>query len=87
MRENRDMRELGPDGRPVGPALNVEAPDPSEIRMTYSNVVLNPQVGIEQFAFEPPDGARVIDETQAIVTDLTAALAQEPPPERPKRPG
>ena len=43
--------------------------------MTYSNVVMNPQVGIEQFAFEPPAGARVIDETQAIVTDLSAALA------------
>ena len=70
------LRELGPDGRPIGPALSVEAPDPSEIRMIYSNVQLNPQLGIEQFAFEPPDGIRVVDETQAIVSDLTAVLAQ-----------
>lgn len=76
MRESREAREIGPDGRPVGPALNVETPTPTEIRMVYSDVQLNPELGIEQFAFQPPDGVRVIDETQAIVTDLTAVLAQ-----------
>jgi outer membrane lipoprotein-sorting protein len=69
--------ELGPDGRPVGPAVQVDQPTPSEIRMTFSEVAFNPELRPEQFAYQPPDGANVVDETQPIVNGLTAALANK----------
>jgi hypothetical protein len=76
MRQKREFRELGPDGRPIGPAMNLQDPEPSELRLVYTNVQLNPKLGPEAFFYQPPDGIRVVDETQAIVTDLSAALAQ-----------
>jgi hypothetical protein len=77
--ERRNMpRELGPDGRPIGGALpaNDKAPDPSEIRLRYSDVMLNQPIGPEQFAFQPPEGLRVVDGTVELVQDLTRAIMQ-----------
>lgn len=72
----KEIRELGPDGRPVGRPLTLPDQPPSAIRLTYTDVQVDPALDPGQFSWTPPDGMRVVDETKSIVSDLATALTQ-----------
>lgn len=78
MEMRKETRELGPDGRPIGRVTRTPDVAPTEITLTYGKVELNPKLGPEQFAFQPPNdpNLRVVDETATITEYLTAALTQ-----------
>jgi outer membrane lipoprotein-sorting protein len=78
MEQRKDIREIGPDGRPVGRPITPPNVQPSKIILTYSQVELDPRLTPDQFAFQPPNdpNIRVIDETQMIANDLTNVLAE-----------
>ena len=46
-----ETRRLGPDGRPIGAKSSIEKINPSEIRLTYSDVKLNAKIRLDEFAF------------------------------------
>jgi outer membrane lipoprotein-sorting protein len=72
-----DMRRRGVDGRPIGAKSTKEKIDPSEIRLTYSNVKLNAKIRIDEFAFQAPANANVDDSTEALVKGLDQAIQIE----------
>jgi len=50
---------------------------PTRIELIYSNVVINPSLKIDEFAFQPPPGAQVDDQTAPIVQFLEQAIAYQ----------
>jgi hypothetical protein len=72
-----ETRRLGPDGRPIGSKSSIEKIDPSEIKLTYSNVKLNAKLRLEEFAFTAPPSANVEDNTEALVKGLDQAIQLE----------
>jgi outer membrane lipoprotein-sorting protein len=50
---------------------------PTRIELIYSNVVLNPKLNLDEFAFQPPPNAPVDDQTAAIVQGLEQAIAYQ----------
>lgn len=76
METQKDIRELGPDGRPVGRPMTLPDQTPTEIVLSYSDVVLNPALEDREFFWTPPQGVRVIEETEGLVSGLDALLAQ-----------
>ncbi len=78
MEMKKEMREIGPDGRPVGRPMETPDMNPSEIVLTYTDVVLNPELEAKEFVFtaSPAERDRIVDETQGIVASLDAILAQ-----------
>lgn len=76
MEQQKDIRELGPDGRPVGRPMALPDQAPTEIVLRYTNVELNSAIEDREFFWTPPQGVRVIEETEGIVSGLDALLAQ-----------
>ncbi len=70
----QDTRRIGPDGRPIGSRASIEKIEPSTIRLTYSNVQLDPAIRPEEFAFQAPPGASVEDETETTLKILDQAI-------------
>ena len=75
---NLNQAQLGPDGRPirrpsVGPKVT-----PSAMTLSYSNVLLNPTLKPEQFAFTAPPAlaGQVADDTEEFLTVLDRILAE-----------
>ena len=75
---NLNQAQLGPDGRPirrpsVGPKVT-----PSAMTLAYSNVLLNPTLKPEQFAFTAPPAlaGQVADDTEEFLTVLDRILAE-----------
>jgi outer membrane lipoprotein-sorting protein len=70
----QDTRRVGPDGKPLGSRSSMEKVDASEIRLVYSNVLLNPAVRPDEFAFQAPPNATVEDNTEMIIKGLDQAI-------------
>jgi outer membrane lipoprotein-sorting protein len=70
----QDTRRIGPDGRPIGSRSSIEKVEPSRIEMVYSNVQLNPEIRVEEFAFQAPPNAQVEDTTDTIIKGLEQAI-------------
>jgi hypothetical protein len=70
----QDTRRIGPDGRPVGSKGSMEKVDASEIRLVYSNVLLNVTVRPDEFAFQAPPNANVEDNTELLIKGLDQAI-------------
>lgn len=66
----QDNRPKGPDGKPIGALKTNQQGSPTRIDLTYSNVQLNPPIGAEEFAFQPPTNAQVEDRTPQILGAL-----------------
>jgi hypothetical protein len=73
----KDDRPRGPDGRPIGRPLAVKNEEPSKVLLTFSEVVMNAELGPEKFAFEPPSNIRVEDGTEQLVAGLDAMISNE----------
>jgi outer membrane lipoprotein-sorting protein len=72
-----ETRPRGPDGRPIGAKSSIEKINPSEVRLTYSDVKLNAKIRLDEFAFQAPPAAVVDDSTEAIVKGLDQAISME----------
>jgi hypothetical protein len=72
-----ETRRLGPDGRPIGSIGSIEKIEPSEIRLTYTDVKLNAKLKLEEFAFTAPPSASVEDNTESLVKMLDQAILLE----------
>jgi outer membrane lipoprotein-sorting protein len=70
----QDTRRVGPDGKPLGSRSSIEKVDASEIRLVYSNVLLNPTIRPVEFAFQPPPNATVEDNTELLIKGLDQAI-------------
>jgi outer membrane lipoprotein-sorting protein len=70
-----DLREIGPDGKPIGAKTAGPKVDPTKITLVYGNVQLNPELKPELFAFQAPQTAEVIDATSALLDRLESAAA------------
>jgi outer membrane lipoprotein-sorting protein len=70
----QDTRRVGPDGRPIGSLSSIEKIEPTKIELVYSNVQLNPDIKIEEFAFQAPPNANVEDTTETILKGLDQAI-------------
>jgi hypothetical protein len=70
----QDNRRIGPDGRPIGSRSSIEKVEPSRIEMVYSNVQINPEIRVEEFAFQAPPNAQVEDTTETIIKGLDQAI-------------
>jgi hypothetical protein len=70
----QDPRRVGPDGRLAAARSSVEKIDPSKIELVYSNVLLNPKLKPEEFAFQAPPNANVEDTTEIILKGLDQAI-------------
>jgi hypothetical protein len=77
MTELIDTRPRGPDGRPIGALRTIERPSPSKIKLVYSNVKLNANIRVDEFAFQAPASANVEDNTEVILKGLDQALQLE----------
>ncbi|GAC1449513.1 MAG: hypothetical protein NVSMB9_33400 [Isosphaeraceae bacterium] len=69
-----DTRKIGPDGRPIGSLKSIQEVKPTVMEMTYSNVLLNPDLKTDEFAFQAPPGVRTEDGTQALLGMLDQAI-------------
>jgi len=72
-----DTRKRGPDGRPIGSLRSIEKIEPSRIELIYSDVKLNVEIRVEEFAFTAPSTANPEDNTQAMINSLDQALQVE----------
>jgi outer membrane lipoprotein-sorting protein len=70
-----DTRKVGPDGRRIGSLSSVETVDPTRIILEYTDVKLNPNLNIDEFAFQAPPAASVDDGTEMIVKQLDSVIA------------
>jgi hypothetical protein len=70
----QEPRRVGPDGRLAAARSSVEKVDPSKIELVYSNVLLNPKLKPEEFAFEAPPNSNVEDNTELILKGLDQAI-------------
>ena len=50
----QDTRRVGPDGRPIGSRSSIEKVEPSKMELIYTNVLINPDIRAEEFAFQAP---------------------------------
>jgi outer membrane lipoprotein-sorting protein len=74
----KESRQLGPDGRPMGPNKPPPKVDPSKILLRYSNIKLNPELTTATFAFQaPPDAKGVQDGTDEILNYLDQVIQAE----------
>ena len=65
-----DTRPIGPDGRSDRlPQADPEA-RADQVELIYSNVMLNPALQDEDFAFQAPADVRVEDSTESILNGL-----------------
>ncbi len=71
-----DVRRRGPDNRPEG-AARLQQIQVTNITLTYRNVIFNPVLKLEEFAFRPPAEARVQDDTDALVGRLDQQIQME----------
>jgi outer membrane lipoprotein-sorting protein len=69
-----DNRQKGPDGRLLGSKGSVQEIHPTRIDLVYGNVQFNPELKIEEFVFQPPAGAQVVDATASLVAGLDQAI-------------
>jgi hypothetical protein len=69
-----DTRRIGPDGRPVGPRSAIQSIEPSEVELAYRIVSLNPPLKGDEFAYKPPEGVQVDDQTEAVVNELDGMI-------------
>ncbi len=76
METKKDLRAAGADSNPINRTPASSRVEPSEIVLVYSNLQLNPKIDPNEFSWEPPkgEGMRIIDETQAITTQLANTL-------------
>jgi len=65
-----DTRRIGPDGRPVGPRSSIQTIEPSVIVLAYSIVSLDPKFQDSDFNFPAPEGVRVDDSTEAVLSEI-----------------
>jgi hypothetical protein len=72
-----DTRPRGPDGRPIGARRTIERPTPSKITLVYSDVKLNANIRVDEFAFQAPTTASVDDNTEMIIKGLDQAIQVE----------
>jgi len=72
-----DTRPRGPDGRPIGARRTIERPTPTRIVLFYSNVKLNANIRVDEFAFQAPANVNVDDNTDLIIKGLDQAIATE----------
>ena len=70
----QDTRRIGPDGRPIGSRSSIEKVEPSKMELIYTNVLINPDIRAEEFAFQAPPNAQVEDTTEAIIKGLDQAI-------------
>jgi outer membrane lipoprotein-sorting protein len=70
----QDTRRVGPDGKPLGSRGSMEKVDASEIRLVYSNVLLNATIRPDEFAFQAPPNATVEDNTEILIKGLDQAI-------------
>jgi hypothetical protein len=70
-------QDIGPDGRPIGAKIPVQKEKPSEIKLTYKNVNLSPNLTGADFAFAPPQTVQVMDGTQDLTSTLDQHLQQQ----------
>ncbi len=61
---------IGPDGRPVGPALSTPDEPPSKFILTYSDVDLDPEFESNAFAFRVPVNVQPDDTTVERIAQL-----------------
>jgi outer membrane lipoprotein-sorting protein len=73
--QRRDDRLYGPDGRPIGRRPEIKGERPTRIALTYSNVQINPELAPQRFAFEPPPGVPLDDQTDRLASQLEQAVA------------
>jgi outer membrane lipoprotein-sorting protein len=73
---SRPLRKTTVDGR-LATREERETVIPTEINLVYSNVRINPTIRVEEFAFQAPPGAKVEDDTEAIVKGLNQAIQAE----------
>ena len=81
-----DTRRMGPDGRPIGAKSSIEKINPSEIRLTYSDVKLNVKIRLEEFAFQAPPRRPSTTAPRLIVKGLDQAISDRRPRKRRARP-
>ena len=62
------------DGKPVGAAGGQRKIQPTIVEIVYSDVKFNPELKTDEFAFTPPQNARVEDRTQTFVGMLDQAI-------------
>jgi outer membrane lipoprotein-sorting protein len=72
-----DTRKRGPDGRPIGSRSSIESVEPTNITLEYTNVKLNPELNLDEFAFQAHSAASVEDGTEMIVKQLDTAIAMQ----------
>jgi outer membrane lipoprotein-sorting protein len=70
----QDTRRVGPDGRVTASKSSIEKVDPSKITLVYSNVLFNPNIRPDEFAFQAPPNANVEDTTETIIKGLDQAI-------------
>ena len=66
----QDTRKTGADGQRIGAKSSIQEVKPTVMVLTYSNLLLNPDLKQDDFAFQAPPGARVEDSTQQILSGL-----------------
>jgi hypothetical protein len=72
-RESSDLfetRRMGPDGRPIGSKASREKIPRSKIVLRYFEVKLNGPIRNDEFVFQPPASAGVVDDTDNLVKVL-----------------
>jgi outer membrane lipoprotein-sorting protein len=74
--EDRDDRLRDASGRPVGRRAPSKDERPSRIVLIYSNVKLGQPIPPERFAFEPPPGIQVDDQTERFASELSEAVTK-----------
>lgn len=75
-----DLREIGPDGKPMGAKGAISQVQPSRILLIYTNVKLDEEIKPESFAFQAPADAQVTDLTDKLLLDveqIEAAQAEQ----------
>jgi hypothetical protein len=65
-----DTRRIGPDGRPIGPRSAIQTIEPSVVVLAYSVVSLDPKFQDSDFDFPAPEGVRVDDSTEAVLSEI-----------------
>lgn len=70
----REVRLLGPDGRPIGRKSAQPKEKPSRIVLEYA--LADRTVDPSEFLFEAPPNVSAIDETETVTAGLEAAIAE-----------
>ncbi len=65
-----ETRRIGPDGRPIGSKASIEKIPRSKIVLRYFDVKLNGPIRNDEFVFQAPPAASVLDDTEMLVKNL-----------------